>query len=167
MGKISKSRGSDQLAPMEMIHRYSSDAVRYWASSTSPGKDAVISEQKIRNGTKLVTKLWNVARFSQGFLLGYSPSTSLNRENITRLTPADRWILSRLEKLVRQVTSLLEDYEYASAKNEIETFFWREFTDNYLEMCKQRLYDKTHPMREGGQYTLYNTLLTLIVTTQA
>jgi valyl-tRNA synthetase len=162
MGKISKSRGSDQLAPMEMIHRYSSDAVRYWASSTSPGKDAVISEQKIRNGTKLVTKLWNVARFSQGFLLGYSPSTSLNRENITRLTPADRWILSRLEKLVRQVTSLLEDYEYASAKNEIETFFWREFTDNYLEMCKQRLYDKTHPMREGGQYTLYNTLLTLI-----
>ncbi len=162
MEKISKSRGGDHLAPMEMIQRFSSDAVRYWASSTSPGKDAVISERKIRNGTKLVTKLWNVARFSQGFLSGYSPSTSPNGEIISKLTPADRWILSRLEMLVRQVTSLLEDYDYASAKNEIETFFWRDFTDNYLEMCKQRLYDKTHPMREGGRYTLYTTLLTII-----
>ena len=64
MGKISKSRGGGPMAPMEMIERYSADAVRYWAASTGLGKDAVISEEKIQLGAKLVTKLWNVARFA-------------------------------------------------------------------------------------------------------
>jgi len=157
MGKISKSRGGGPLPPLEMIQRYSADAVRYWATSTSPGKDAVISEEKIQVGTKFVNKLWNVARFSQRFLVGYHPPTT-----IPPLTTADRWILASLQRLIRRVTQLLEKYEYASAKSEIESFFWVELADNYLEMAKQRLYTPLNPRRDGAIYALYKVLLTLI-----
>ncbi|MCB8960516.1 MAG: valine--tRNA ligase, partial [Ardenticatenales bacterium] len=67
-GKISKSRTSGVVGPLAMIERYSADAVRYWAASTSLGKDSRISEEKIQAGARLVTKLWNVARFAQRFL---------------------------------------------------------------------------------------------------
>ncbi len=68
--KISKSRGGGPMSPMKMIEKYSADAVRYWAASTGYGKDSTISEEKIQTGAKLVTKLWNVARF------GYSHARS-------------------------------------------------------------------------------------------
>jgi valyl-tRNA synthetase len=154
MGKISKSRGGGPMAPMDMIDCYSADAVRYWAASTGPGKDAVISEEKIKMGAKLVTKIWNVARFSERFLQNYLLPTK-----IPVFTSADRWILATMRQLIQQVTQLMQDYEYAAAKSEVEHFFWRKLADNYLEMCKQRLYDEAHPQRDGARYTLYNTLL--------
>jgi valyl-tRNA synthetase len=178
MGKISKSRGGGPMPPLEMIERYSADAVRYWAASTGPGKDSVISEDKIQAGARLVTKLWNVARFCERFLregnggIATSDQRSGTRERIlvasrqsliaSPLSPSDRWILSRLQRLIRRVTSLLEDYDYASAKSEIEAFFWTEAADNYLEMCKQRLYGEDGPQREAARFTLYHLLLNLI-----
>ncbi len=162
MGKISKSRGGGPVPPVEMIEQYSADAVRYWAASTGPGKDAVISEEKIQLGRKLVTKIWNVARFCQPFLSGYWLSGSGFAPTTLPLTAADRWILSRLQRLKVRVTELLDQYEYANAKTLIEAFFWTEFTDNYLEMCKQRLYDGNSPHHQAGQFTLYTVLLTII-----
>jgi valyl-tRNA synthetase len=158
MGKISKSRGGGSLPPLEMINHYSADAVRYWAASAGPGKDAVISEEKIQIGAKLVTKLWNVARFAERFIstdikASFSPSA---------LTPADHWILSRLQRLIQRATSLLDNYDYAMAKSEVETFFWTELADNYLEMCKQRLYSPKIEEGQGARYTLYHTLLSVI-----
>ncbi len=94
MGKISKSRGGGPMPPLEMIQRYSADAVRYWAASTSPGKDAVISEEKIQAGSRLATKLWNVARFSEPFLPG--AGLALSEAANPTLSPADRWILFAL-----------------------------------------------------------------------
>jgi valyl-tRNA synthetase len=166
MGKISKSRGGGPLPPLEMIDRYSADAVRYWASSTGLGKDTVVSEEKIQLGAKLVTKLWNVARFSQRFVEDYQPDWQLNRDNsassiIENLSPADRWILSRLQRLIQRSTYLLESYDYAAAKSEIENFFWKEFTDNYIEMSKQRLYGDNDVQYQAAQFTLYNLLLTI------
>lgn len=154
MGKISKSRGGGPAAPMAMIERHSADALRYWAASTGPGKDAVISETKIQMGTKLVNKLWNVARFSQRFLLEYRPP-----DDIPALSTADRWILARTQALVERVTASMRSSEYASAKSEVESFFWTELADNYLEMAKLRLYDEAHPARAGAHYTLYHVLL--------
>ncbi len=174
MGKISKSRGGGPMPPLEMIERYSADAVRYWAASTSAGKDAIISEEKIQMGTKLVNKLWNVARFSERFLDGYrpdeelqiSPGKSLSFSSETHtlpgFTPADRWILTRTQRLVQRVSKLFENYDYATAKSETETFFWTEFADNYLEMCKQRLYDQTNPQRNGALFTLHHVLLVIL-----
>lgn len=155
MGKISKSRGGGPMEPLAMIERYSADAVRYWAASTAPGKDALISEEKIEQGARLVTKLWNVARFSERFLDGYS----LPEAPPSDLTPADRWLMSSLQSTLRRTLELMEAYEYAAARNEAETFFWRCLADNYLEMAKARLYTEDHPQRHGAQYCLYTALL--------
>jgi valyl-tRNA synthetase len=157
MGKISKSRGGGPMPPLEMIEKYSADAVRYWAASTGPGKDAIISEEKVQMGAKLATKLWNVARFSEPFLVDFQPPVL-----IPSISPADRWILSRLQGVIERSTGHLNAYDYASAKGEAESFFWSELTDNYLEMCKQRLYGVNHPLGVGARYTLYQVLLNLL-----
>ncbi|MCI0393344.1 MAG: valine--tRNA ligase [Chloroflexi bacterium] len=156
-GKISKSRGGGPVAPLEMIEQYSADAVRYWAASTGFGRDAVISEEKIQAGAKLVNKLWNVARFGQRFLEGYAPPTS--GIIAASLAPADRWILSRTQRLIGRVTELFHNYDYATAKSETEVFFWTDLADNYLEMAKKRLYDEQEPAHEGARYALYHVLL--------
>jgi valyl-tRNA synthetase len=157
MGKISKSRGGGPMHPREMIEIFSADAVRYWASGTGPGKDTVISIEKIQNGQKLINKLWNVARFAERFLKkepvpAHSP----------HLSAADRWILARMQRLIRRVTDNLEGYDYAAARSEIENFFYRELADNYLEMAKQRLYDVTSPYHASGKFTLQQVLLALL-----
>ncbi len=144
------------MSPMEMIERYSADAIRYWAASTGLGKDTVISEEKIHAGTKLVNKLRNVSRFNQRFLKDYQPTNKP-----PELAVADRWILSRLYRLIERVTSLLERFDYAEAKSYIELFFWNDLTDNYLEMVKKRLYED-HLKSEGARYTLDRLLLTTV-----
>jgi valyl-tRNA synthetase len=189
-GKISKSRGGGPVAPMAMIEKYSADAVRYWAASTSFGKDSVINEDKIQAGAKLVTKLWNVAQFSQRFLEGYSPTLKHRAEKgkgaqapsgsplqraldnqpddsssghaAPPLSLADRWILSRTQRLIQRVTGLYRDYEYATAKSETEAFFWKDLTDNYLEMIKLRLYEGTPEEADGACWTLYHVFLTVL-----
>ncbi|HZD56673.1 MAG TPA: valine--tRNA ligase [Anaerolineales bacterium] len=167
MGKISKSRGGGPMPPLEAIERYSADAIRYWAASTGLGKDAVIHEGKFESGARLVTKLWNVARFSERFLEGYKalevPSGGIELIQAEMLSSADRWILSRLQRLIRRATELLENYDYAAARSEIEVFFWSELADNYLEMCKQRLYNEAAAQREGARFTLYHCLRTTLL----
>jgi valyl-tRNA synthetase len=157
MGKISKSRGGGPMAPFEIIERYSADAVRYWSASTGFGKDSVISEEKIATGAKLVTKLWNVAKFAERFLQGDSPATRPES-----LLPSDRWLLSRTQRLITRVTALFEAYDYAAAKSEIEAFFWRDLADNYLELAKARLYEAAGPAHEAARWTLSAVLLDTI-----
>lgn len=154
MGKISKSRGGGPLPPMAMIERHSADAVRYWAASTSPGKDSIINEEKIQMGARLATKLWNVARFSQPFL-NDAPACP----PVDRLTPADRWILARLQTLIRRVTCAFDEYEYANAKSDIENFFWKDLADNYLELAKYRLYAADAPAHAAACASLRLVLL--------
>ncbi len=153
--KISKSRGGGPVEPMDIIETYSADAVRYWAASTGFGKDTVINEEKIQAGAKLVTKLWNVARFSDRFLEAYRPSA-----DPPPLSPADRWILSRTQRLIQRTTAHFQNYDYALAKSETENFFWKDLADNYLEMAKRRLYDSAGSAHGGACYTLYHTLRT-------
>ncbi|MCP4517150.1 MAG: class I tRNA ligase family protein, partial [Delftia sp.] len=157
-GKISKSRGGGPMSPLDMIELHSADAVRYWAASTGFGKDTIISEEKIKLGAKLVTKLWNVARFSQRFLIGYAPGA----EDEPVLSPADRWILARTQRLLRRATELFRGYDYAAAKSETEVFFWRDLADNYLEMAKVRLYGDEVEAREGARFAFYHVLLTTL-----
>jgi valyl-tRNA synthetase len=140
-----------------MIERYSADAVRYWAASTALGKDAVIDEQRIQAGAKLATKLWNVARFSQRFLAGFQPK---NKDKAEILSPADRWILARTAQVVERSTELWEQYDYASARSEVEIFFWRDLADNYLETVKKRLYDDVES--EGARLALHHALLATV-----
>jgi valyl-tRNA synthetase len=155
--KISKSRGGGPATPEEMIERYSADAVRYWAASTALGKDTIISEEKIQAGAKLVTKLWNVARFSQPFLKDFQPQSEL-----PSLTPTDRWLLSRTQDTIHLATRAFQDYDYSSARSITEGYFWHDLADNYLELVKGRLYGHGGAARDGVVYTLYQALLATI-----
>ena len=145
------------MPPLEMIEKYSADTVRYWAASTGPGRDAIISEEKIQAGARLVTKLWNIARFSDRFLQGYIPKAV--PEN---LSPADRWILTGLNNLIIRNTHYFYAYEYSNAKSDAEQFFWTDLADNYIEMSKQRLYAQQGSEFEAAQYTLYYIYLNII-----
>jgi valyl-tRNA synthetase len=145
------------MTPEAMIGKYSADAVRYWAASTGFGKDTTISEERIQAGAKLATKLWNVARLSERVLADYTAS-----ETSPALAPTDRWLLARLRRLVERVTTLLAEYDYATAKAETESFFWAALADNYLELAKMRLYDADDPLAEGACYTLRTALLTVL-----
>jgi valyl-tRNA synthetase len=155
-GKISKSRGGGPMPPMAMLSLYSADAVRYWAASTGLGKDSVISEEKIQAGAKLVTKLWNVARFSQRFI---DAGATIDPD---ALSPADRWILARVQHLIRRATALFREYDYAAAKQETEVFFWNDLADNYLEMAKLRLYGEHADGDAGAKGALRYALLTTL-----
>lgn len=144
------------MPPMEMLEKYSADAVRYWAASTGTGKDAVISEEKIILGQKCVTKLWNLARFSARFI----EHGTINCE-WDQLSAGDRWILSKSENLIAQATTAMERYEYAFAKNETEIFMWA-FTDNYLEMAKGRLYAEDENLHKAAKFTLSRVFLIIL-----
>jgi valyl-tRNA synthetase len=156
--KISKSRGGGPMEPVALIEQYSADAVRYWAASTGPGKDAIISEEKVQAGARLMNKLWNAARFSAPFLMQNHWKTAVAPNH---LTLADRWLLARLQLLIKRVTYALEEYDYATAKSETEHYFWKVLADNYLEMAKLRLYGEGNG-RSAAQFALSITLETVL-----
>lgn len=108
-------------------------------------------------GARLVTKLWNVASFSQRFLSSGSLAGSM-----PALSTADRWMLSRTQRLIARVTDLFRGYDYAAAKSELETFFWRDLADNYLEMAKGRLYNEESSGHAAARYTLAHVLLNIV-----
>ena len=155
--KLSKSRGGGPIGALAALDKYSADAVRYWAAGAGLGKDTTISEERIANGGRWVTKLWNVARFAERFLAGYAPPATPPAD----LTTADRWLLARLGQITMAVTAAFDGYDYATARAEVETFFWRDLADNYLEMAKQRLYGGAAGY-EAARYTLHRTLLTTL-----
>ncbi len=149
-GKISKSKGGGPAAPAAFIERYSADALRYWAAGTGLGKDAIISSERMAAAQKMLIKLWNTARFAQRFFAGYAlPPTP------PPLSPADAWILARLQRLIKEVSRRWRAADYATARSLVEVFFWTELADNYLEMAKKRLYEGEVG---GAHYALYCAL---------
>jgi valyl-tRNA synthetase len=108
--KLSKSRGGGPIGALAALDKYSADAVRYWAAGAGLGKDTIISEERIGNGNRWVTKLWNVARFAERFLAGYAPPNAPP----TDLTTADRWLLARLAQITTAATAAFEAYDYAT-----------------------------------------------------
>ena len=155
-GKLSKSRGGGAITPGQVLSRYPADAVRYWSASTGLGRDARISEDKIREGARLSTKLWNVARFSASFL------HQAGGEKRPDLSPADAWILAELQEVILHATGALEGYDHAAAKSAVETFFWRDLADNYLEMAKKRLYGRGVGPHPGACWALERCLETTV-----
>lgn len=158
-GKLSKSRGGASLAPHDVMARYSADAVRYWAAGTGLGRDAVVHEPSFAVGQRLVTKLWNVARFARRFLEGFTPV-----EGIPSPEPTDRWLLSRLGHTVTAATVAFEAYDHVAAKDATEAFFWHVLADNYIEMAKLRLYelDASDPRHESARRALYEAFLAVL-----
>ena len=155
--KLSKSRGGGPIGAMEALDRYSADAVRFWAAGAALGRDTVISEERILAGGRWANKLWNAARFAERFLGGYTPPNGAP----DGLTTADRWLLARLAQIITAATAAFDVYDYATARGEIEAFFWHDLADNYLEMAKKRLYDAAEGY-DAARFTLYHALLATI-----
>ncbi|ABV78954.1 valyl-tRNA synthetase [Rickettsia bellii OSU 85-389] len=165
--KMSKSKGN-VLVPEKLLEQYGSDVIRYWSANSKLGADTAYSEDVMKNGKRLVNKLWNAAKFvSQHFdkLSDEDKKTNLIdvKEKITH--EFDQWIINKLVELVNNATNELQNYEYANAMHLTEKFFWSVFCDNYLEISKTRAYDEENK-NPSGQYssvlTLYHVMQTLL-----
>ena len=151
--KMSKSKGN-VISPQDVMNEYGSDALRYWAAASKLGDDLDYNEKDIVTGKKFVTKILNAANFV--FMnLQYQPKQP-------KLIETDRLFLSQLNKLIESCTNSFEKYNYAKSKQEAENFFWKNFTDNYLEIVKDRVYNGSEEEKASASYTLYHSLLTLL-----
>ncbi|MBM2831446.1 MAG: valS, partial [Dehalococcoidia bacterium] len=137
--KMSKMRGN-VLSPLALIEQYGADALRFsLATGSSPGNDMKLSQTKLEAGRNFANKLWNAARFiirnlptSDAEVIPYS--LSLNPSPLE-----DRWLLSRLNRLIGSVDQLMTDFQFGEAGRQIHAFAWGEFCDWYVEIVKVRL----------------------------
>ncbi|EOB10375.1 Valine--tRNA ligase [Rickettsia prowazekii str. GvF12] len=165
--KMSKSKGN-VLVPEKLLERYGADVIRYWSANSKLGADTAYSEDVMKNGKRLVNKLWNAAKFVS---IHFDKLTSEDKkvslfdikEKITN--EFDQWMINKLVALVKLATNALQNYEYANAIYLTEKFFWSIFCDNYLEISKTRSYDEANKNPQG-QYssilTLYHIMQTLL-----
>ncbi len=153
--KMSKSKGN-VVEPQKMIAKYSSDALRFWAAGSKLGDDLPFQEKDLVTGAKFTTKLWNASKFCFMHLEDFDSSTVPKKLEIV-----DRWILSKLSRIIKDSTASFERYEYSKTKLDVEGFFWHDFCDDYLEIVKDRLYNpdrRGSDARLSGQYGLYHSL---------
>jgi len=134
--KMSKVKGN-VLNPLDVIESYGTDALRFALSTgTSPGNDIRLGSGKLEASRNFANKLWNAARFVIGNMEEVVTVGAIERAG---LPVEDRWILSRLNRLVASVESLMEDFQFGEAERQIHDFLWGEFCDWYIEMAKIRL----------------------------
>ncbi|MEM4389756.1 MAG: valine--tRNA ligase [Candidatus Micrarchaeia archaeon] len=155
--KMSKSLGNI-IPPDALIQQYSADAVRQWAALSGVlGKDRPFSYKDIAFAQSFINKLWNAARFVERALEGYAAP-----KKRPALRPVDKWILGRLNALIKATTAAYEAFDFYAAITGIHEFFWHEFCDFYLEEVKHRLYAPDVYGKESklaAQYTLRTVLL--------
>jgi len=128
--KMSKSKGN-VVTPLDLFDKFGSDAVRYWAASARPGIDTAFSEEQMKVGRKLATKLLNASKFVLGF--GEPPTDA------TPSSALDLAMLARVAHTVDEATRAFDDYDYARALERTEATFWW-FCDDYVELVKGRAY---------------------------
>jgi valyl-tRNA synthetase len=143
--KMSKSKGN-VVTPTALIEEKGSDIVRYWASTSHLGADTAYLEDIFKIGQKLITKLFNAAKFA-------SMNFELLQADAKVTEASDIWVLSRLEQVVKRTTEEFSKFEYARAREAIEEFFWRDFCDNYLEICKVRSYGLSAEKLAGIEFS--------------
>jgi len=154
--KMSKSKGN-VIDPIQVIEKYGSDALRFWASGCKLGSDLDYQEQELIAGKKLINKLVNASKFVFMNLEDYDGESKPEK-----LEMLDEQFLEKLNSIIFESTQAFESYEYSKAKSIVEQFFWSDFCDNYLEIVKKRVYQGTGDKRLSAQYTLYNSLKTII-----
>ena len=134
--KMSKSKGN-VVTPSDLFDQYGSDAVRYWAACARPGVDTAFSEDQMKVGRKLATKLLNLTKFVLGAAASETTNVDAQPKDLV-----DQAMLVRLAEVVDAATIALEQFNYARALERTEAFFWW-FCDDYVELVKTRAYGET------------------------
>jgi valyl-tRNA synthetase len=147
--KMSKSLGNI-ISPSDLLKDYPTDAIRQWAAlSGAMAKDRPFSFEDIKYAKSFLSKIWNAARFVE--TLGKPAGDP-------EPTMTDRWIIGRLNSVIKTCTNDMEKFEYHHAMKTLQDFFWHDFCDNYLEYVKHRVYGE-NPTREAALHTLNRVLL--------
>ncbi|WP_341754122.1 valine--tRNA ligase [Candidatus Tisiphia endosymbiont of Dioctria rufipes] len=157
--KMSKSKGN-VIVPQKLLEQYGADVTRYWTSKSKLGADTVYSEDVMKNGKRLVNKLWNAAKFTAIHFDKLDPldkNAEISDIESKICHKFDQWLIVKLVELVSKVESDMQNYEYANAVDLIEKFFWSVFCDNYLEITKTRAYNMDGSDNKG-QYSAIVTL---------
>ncbi len=137
--RMSKSLGTG-IDPLELIEKYGTDATRFGLMvQATTMQDMRFTEEKLEMSRNFANKIWNASRFVLMNLGDYEPAPL----NMDKLTVADRWILSRAQRLVGEVSTALDNHDFGDAARRLYEFFWSEFCDWYLELVKSRLYGET------------------------
>ena len=145
--KMSKSLGNG-IDPMDVIDKYGVDALRYFlTTSTSPGLDTRYSEEKIIASSNYLNKIWNASRF---ILLNLDENDSEENLQIdySKLDVIDKYILTRLETTIQNVTSNMEKYDFANASTHLYNFVYDDFTSWYVELCKVKLNGENQELKQ-------------------
>ena len=156
--KMSKSLGNG-IDPLEVIEKYGADALRFTlVTGISPGNDTRFHMEKVEANRNFANKIWNAARF---VLMNLDIDTSFKPDE-SKFTFTERWILSRLDTLISEVTENLEKFEIGIAAQKLYDFIWDEFCDWYIEMSKPTLYNKEASNNKEVQYVLLTVLTDIL-----
>ena len=151
--KMSKSLGNG-VDPLDVINEYSTDALRFsLILGITAGNDIRYMPEKLESSSNFANKLWNASKF---VLMNLEDYDGIYDEK--DLCKEDKWILSKLNTLVKEVTNNIDNFDIGVSTQKIYDFIWNEFCDWYIEICKTRLYDKTSTTRKAAQFTLNKVL---------
>jgi valyl-tRNA synthetase len=151
---MSKSLGNG-IDPLEIIKEYGADALRLTLiTGNAPGNDMRFYNERVINSRNFANKLWNATRFVMMNMPEEEPTCDMSE-----LTSADKWILSRVNSLAKNVTDNLDNYELGIAVQNVYDFIWDEYCDWYIEMVKPRLYNQDDKSRNAALWTLKKVLI--------
>ena len=155
--KMSKSLGNG-IDPLEVIDEYGADALRYTLiTGNAPGNDMRFYWERVEASRNFANKVWNASRF----IMMNDPDNKVKATDAqpANLTAADKWILSKMNNLIQEVTDNMEKYELGIAVAKLNDFIWEEFCDWYIEMVKPRLYNDEDTTKKAAIWTLKKVLI--------
>ncbi len=153
--KMSKSLGNG-IDPLEIISEYGADALRLTlVTGNAPGNDMRFYMDRVKASRNFANKVWNASRF----IMMNLGDEEIAEPALEALAAEDKWILSRVNRLAKEVTANMDSFELGIAVQKIYDFIWDEFCDWYIEMVKPRLWNKEDPSRTAALWTLRQVLL--------
>ena len=153
--KMSKSLGNG-IDPLEVIDKYGADALRLTLiTGNAPGNDMRFYWERVENSRNFANKIWNATRF----IMMNMEKADFSEVKLSDLTIADRWILSKVNTLAKEMTDNMEKFELGIAVSKVYDFIWEEFCDWYIEMVKPRLYNDEDETKAAALWTLKTVLI--------
>ena len=153
--KMSKSLGNG-IDPLEVIDKYGADALRLTLiTGNAPGNDMRFYWERVENSRNFANKIWNATRF----IMMNMEKADFTNVKLSDLTIADRWILSKVNTLAKEMTDNMEKFELGIAVSKVYDFIWDEFCDWYIEMVKPRLYNDEDETKAAALWTLKTVLI--------